>query len=314
MNYGITPNRKVAIIGIGYVGASIAYALTIKGLAQEIVLIEQNEALKKCQAEIDDIRHGISYMGASNIFSGNYSDIKDCDLIIITAGRNRRSGETRLEMTADNITIASKVAEEIKKYYNRGVIVVVTNPVDIITREFTKWLALPDGTVFSTGCLLDTSRLINVIADHVGLSSDIINAHVIGEHGDSQIVLWSKATIAGIPIQEYCQMSGISFTDDTMAIMEQRVRLMGTEIIKGKGRTHYGIATCVCYIAETILNHRSTIVSVSSVLNGEYGIYNVALSLPSIIDASGVRSRLTYRLNDNELTKLKETVTKFKAY
>ena len=314
MSFITTPDRKVAVIGVGYVGASIAYALTIKGLAREIVLIERPEAAEKCRAEIDDIRHGISYMGSSNIFCGSYADIRDCDLIIIAAGRNRRLGETRPEMTADNTQIISKIAEEIGKYYTKGVIITVTNPVDIITLALTKWLALPDGTVFGTGCLLDSSRLVNVIADYTGLSSDNINAYVIGEHGDGQIALWSKVTIAGIPIEEYCNMGGIPFTVETKKMMEQRVCDMGTEIIKGKERTHYGIATCVCYLADIILNRHARIVSVSSVLKDEYGIDNVALSLPSLVTANGVERRLVDKLDDSELSQLIGIAKKLSSY
>jgi len=298
--------RKVAIIGVGYVGASIAYALTIKGIAREIVLIERPDAIDKCVAEINDIRHGIRHIGLSNIHNGTYADIKDCDLIIVAAGRNRRPGETRLELAADNLITTSQISDEIKKHYTKGVVLIVTNPVDIITKAMTDRLALPDGAVLSTGCLLDSSRLVNAISDFIGLSPDGINAHVIGEHGDGQIALWSKVTISGIPIDEYCMMTGVQFDDAAKTKMEQQVRSMGTEIIKGKGRTHYGISTCVCYIADAILDHRPTIVSVSSVLQGEYGISDVALSLPCIIDANGIKRRLTDTLDSDELAKLKD--------
>jgi L-lactate dehydrogenase len=300
-------NRKVAVIGAGFVGASIVYSLMIKGLAHEIVLIERSDRFEKCEAEVNDIRHGMPHMGSSNIYRGGYSDIKDCDLIIFTAGRNRLPNETRLDMTADNIGIASEAADEIKKFYTKGVILVVTNPVDVITRYMTERLGLPDGMVFGTGCVLDSSRLINVIADYVGLSSDVVSAQVIGEHGESQIALWSKATIAGMPIAEYCEMTGLSFTDGDKLTIESRVRQMGTEIIKGKGRTHYGIATCVCYIADAVLNRRATIVSVTSVLKGEYNIDGVAMSLPSLICSNGVERRLTDRLNDDEFARLRKS-------
>ena len=300
----VNSSGKVAIIGVGYVGSSIAYALTIKGIAREIVLIESPEAAEKCVAEANDIRHGMPYIGPSGIYCGSYADISDCDLIIVTAGRNRNPGETRLEMTADNMKTASQIAADIRKHYSRGVILVVTNPVDIITRALIEWLSLPDGMVFGSGCLLDSSRLTNVIADYVGISSNSINAHVIGEHGDGQIPLWSKVTIAGIPIGEFCGMNGLSFDVSDKERMELQVRQMGTEIIKGKKRTHFGIATCVCYIADAILNHRPTIVSVSSVLSGEYGISGVALSLPSIVDSTGVERRLIDRIDDSEYKRL----------
>jgi len=298
--------RKVAIVGVGYVGASISYALMIKDLAREIVFIECPEKIEKCKAEMNDIRHGIPYMGSSNIYCGGYNDIKDCDLIIITAGRNRNPDETRLEMTEDSLNTTLDVAKEIKEYYTTGVILIVTNPIDIITRAMSEWLDLPEGKIFGTGCVLDSSRFTNVIADYVGLSTDSISAYVIGEHGDGQIALWSKVTIAGIPIADYCQMTGIPFTEKTKYSIEQSVRNMGMEIIKGKGRTHYSIATCVCYIADAILNNRPTIVSVSSVLRGEYGIEGIALSLPSVIDSGGLVRRLTDQLIDNEQSKLRE--------
>ncbi|MCL2633266.1 MAG: L-lactate dehydrogenase [Oscillospiraceae bacterium] len=297
---------KVAIIGVGYVGSSIAYALTIKGTAREIVLIEQSGSHEKCKAEISDIRHGIPFMGTSDIYNGDYSDIKDCDLIIITAGRNRKPGEKRIDMKNDNLKTAAQVANEIKKHYTKGVVLIVTNPVDTITRAMSEWLDLPDGIVFGTGCLLDSSRFVNVVADYAGITSNSINAHIIGEHGEGQIALWSKVMIAGIPIEEYCQMTGIPFTNETKIIMEEKVRLMGAEIIKGKGRTHFGIATCVCYIADAILNHRPTIVSVSSMLQGEYGISRVALSLPCVVDSSGVERRLMEKLSELELSRLTE--------
>ena len=307
------PGKKVAVIGAGYVGASIAYSLTITGLAREIVLIECPEAVEKCKAEVNDIRHGIPNICSPIVHCGDYSDIRDCDLIIVAAGRNRHPGETRLEMTADNFRVATQIAKSIKEYYTKGVIVVVTNPVDIITEVLANSLALPDGMVFGTGCLLDSSRLTSVISDYIGVCNEGINAHVIGEHGDGQIILWSKATIAGVQIDEFCQMNGLVFTEDTKIMIEKKVRLMGEEIIRGKGRTHYGIATCVCYIADVVLNCRSTIISVSSMLNGEYGLNGIALSLPSIVTSNGVKCRLIDSLSSAELSKLHAVAKKLSS-
>jgi len=298
-------SRKIAIIGVGYVGASIAYSLIIKGLAHEIVLIDSDKL--KCVAESNDIRHGIPYMGSSNIYAGEYSDIKDCDMIIITAGRNRRANENRLDMAVDNVKTSQEIANEMVKYYNQGVVLVVTNPVDIITHKLTMWLNLPRGTVFGTGCLLDSSRFVNTLSDYVKLRSEIISATVIGEHGDRQVALWSKVQIAGTAIDEYCKIINLEFNADTRKSIESKVIRMGTEIIKGKNRTHYGIATCVCYIADAIINRRDTIVSVTSTLHGEYGINNVALSLPCIIGSHGIKRVLTDTLGNSEFDKLKET-------
>ena len=298
-------NRKVSIIGCGYVGSTIAYALMMKELVDEIVLIDINKEITN--AETLDIRHGIPYMGLCNIHSGYYSDITDSDLIVITAGRNRKPNESRLDLAADNVKTAKSVCNELSKYYNTGVILVVSNPVDIITAKVTEWLKLPKGVVFGTGCILDSSRFTNVIADYLKLNSEIVNAQIIGEHGASQIAMWSKVTIAGMPISEYCRSIGYKFNQEVKEEIERKVMSMGTDIIKGKGRTHYGIATCVCYIADAILTKRATIVSVSSVLNGEYGINGVALSVPSIVTSNGIERTLADYIDDEEYKKIKSS-------
>jgi len=307
----MTYNRKVCIIGAGYTGSSIAYALTLKDLSHEIILIDVKK--ESSQAEVLDIRHGIPYMGAVNIHSGDYEDIKDSDLIIVTAGRNRRPGELRLDLAADNVKIAHEVTKSIKKHYNKGVIMVVSNPNDVITYKMNQWMDLPPGMVFGTGCILDESRLVNVIADYVNLNAEVINAQVIGEHGESQIAVWSKTTIAGIPIKEYCSAMNLEFDSTIRIEMENRVKTTGSNIIRGKGRTHYGIATCVCYIADAILNRRATISCVSSTLEGEYGINDVALSIPSVIGYNGVTKRLEDKISDFESERLDNSANMIKS-
>lgn len=298
-------NKKVSIIGCGYVGSTIAYSLMMKELTDEIVLIDIDKRIT--DAEMMDIRHGIPYMGLCNIYSGDYKDIVDSDLIIITAGRNRRPNESRLDMASDNVKIAKAVCDKIKKYYNSGVVLVVSNPVDIITTKVNEWLNLPKGIVFGTGCILDSSRFTNVIADYLKLNPEIVNAQIIGEHGSSQIALWSKVTVAGMPLDDYCKIAGIKFDDTIKNAVEKDVISMGTNIIKGKGRTHYGIATCVCYIADAILNKRATILSVTSVLNGEYGITGVALSVLSVVDSNGIERILIDYLDKYENDKIKKS-------
>lgn len=302
--------RKVAIIGAGYVGASIAYALMIKHLAREMVLIDQDK--NKAKGEAADIRHGIPYMGTAIIYDGGYEDCKDCDLIIITAGRNRKPKETRLDLIEDNTRILKSVYQGIKAHYTGSTIMVISNPVDIMTYKLTKWMDLPDGRVFGTGCILDTSRLISTVSDYVGINTEVIQGFVVGEHGDGQIPLWSKLSIAGIKIEEYCKTLNYSWGDNEKTIIEDKVKTMGAEIIKNKGRTHYGIATCVCELTEAILNKRPTVTSVTSVLQGEYGIKDVALSVPSIIGGTGVMRRLEEPWESSELVRLEEVGGKLK--
>ena len=304
-------NKKVAIIGMGYVGAGIAYALMVKDIAREIIFIDTRQ--EAVNAEMLDIRHGMHNMGSAKIINGTYADLKDCDLIIITAGRTRRQGESRLDLIDDNIKIADNVLTELKKYYNQGVILVVSNPVDIITYYVTKQLNLPKGRVLGTGCLLDSSRLTNVISDYTGLGAEFINATVIGEHGANQIPIWSRVEVAGMPISKFCQEMGIEFNDDIKTKMADKVRNMGAEIISGKGKTYYGISTCVCYIADAILNKRSVTASVSGVWNGEYGLEDVAMSLPCLVDYNGIKHVLPIELDEVENKKLAETNEKLSA-
>ena len=308
--YAAIDNRKVAIIGAGFVGASIAYALTVRNLASRIVLIDVDR--KKAEGEAMDIQHGIPYMGTSSVRAGDYSDCAGCDLIIITAGRNRRPGETRLDMISDNLGILKQVTDNIKEHYTHGVILVVSNPVDILTYKVAEWMELPNGKVFGTGCILDTSRLVRAVADYTDINIEAIKCSIVGEHGDTQFPLWSRLSIAGIPMEEYCSNVGLEWGDDQKKALYNKVRGMGASIIAAKGKTHYGIATCVCSLADAVLNQRLTIAPVSSPMQGEYGIKDVAISVPSIVGVNGVELRLEERLEDEELQNLRMSAAKMR--
>ncbi|MBR3602231.1 MAG: L-lactate dehydrogenase [Lachnospiraceae bacterium] len=301
-------NRKVAIVGAGYVGSSIAYALALRDVAREIVLIDTNEG--KTVGEAKDIRHGLPGIGTADLYAGNYSDCEDCDLIIITAGRGRKPGESRLDLTNENVKIMKSVIESIQRYYTRGVILVISNPVDILTYKASEWMGLPDGMVFGSGCILDTSRFVRTIADYVGLSTGVINGYVVGEHGDGQVPIWSHVTVGGIPISEYCNDIGLAWDEQIRLEIAEKTKTMGSEIISAKGRTHYGIATCVCQIADSIMNMRPTIASVSSVLLGEHGCRDVALSVPSVIGPSGVQQRIREKWAPEEYRAFFDSVEK----
>lgn len=303
-------NRKVAIIGAGFVGSSIAYALTIRDLASEIILIDVDA--EKAAGEAKDIQHGIPYMGTSSVKAGDYSECRDCDMIIITAGRNRRPGETRLDMISDNIGIMRKVVDRISEYYTRGVVLVVSNPVDILTYKVSEWMDLPNGKVFGTGCILDTSRLIRALSDYTDINIEAIKCNIVGEHGDTQFPLWSRLSIAGIPMDEYCRNVGLEWGEEQKKKLNSQVRNMGADIIGAKGRTHYGIATCVCSLADAVLNQRLTIAPVSSTLQGEYGISDVAISVPSIVGVAGVERRLEEKLTKKEQKLLNASAAKLR--
>ena len=300
--------RKVAIIGAGYVGSSIAYALTIRRLAREIILIDINE--KKTEGEALDIQHGIPDMGISSVRAGSYSDCSGCDLIIITAGRNRKPGETRLDLIEKNSAILRNVTDQLMKYYTKGVIMMVSNPVDVLVYQCSRWMDLPNGMVFGTGCILDSSRLTRLIADYTHLNTEVVKANVGGEHGDAQIPIWSRVSIAGVPIEEYCENVHLTWNQQVRDRITNKVRTMGATIIQDKGRTHYGIATCVCYLAQAVLNQRLTIAPVSTVFQGEYGIRDVSLSVPSIIGVNGVQQRLEERWEEKEFQAFRRSAEK----
>lgn len=303
--YAAIDNRKVAIIGAGYVGASIAYALTVKDLASEIVLIDTEE--DKARGEAQDIQHGIPYMGTSSVRAGTFEDCRNCDLTIITAGRNRRYGESRLDMIEDNIGTMRDVVNDIKPYYTHGVIMVVSNPVDILTYKCAEWMDLPNGKVFGTGCILDTSRLVRQIADYTGLNIEAVKCNIVGEHGDTQFPVWSRLAIAGVPMQEYCSNVGLPWGDEQKDLLYNQVVKMGEQIIAAKEKTHYGIASCVCSLAAAVLNQRLTVAPVTSPLEGEYGLSDVSLSIPSIVGVNGVEHRLEEKWTDEEREHLHES-------
>lgn len=303
-------SRKVAIIGVGYVGATIAYALALRDVAREIVLIDINT--EKMNGEAKDIRHGISGMGMVDIYSGDYSDCADCDLIIITAGRGRKSGETRLDLMNENVKIMRNVVNSINKYYTRSVIMLVSNPVDILTQKVAEWMDLPNGMVFGTGCILDTSRFVRSVADYLKLSTGVISGYIVGEHGDTQIPIWSHIMVGGTPIDEFCDNISIEWNNNVKKKLANQTKRMGTEIIKEKGRTHYGIATCVCHLSDAIINQRPVIACVCSPLQGEYGVRNVTLSVPSVIGPAGVQQRIGERWTDEEYRFFFDTAEKMK--
>ena len=181
---------------------------------------------------------------------GDYQDCADCDLIIVTAGRGRKAGESRLDLTNENIKIMHSVIDSIGKYYMRGVVLIISNPVDIMTYKVTEWMGLADGMVFGSGCMLDSSRFVRSIADYLDLNTGVINGYVVGEHGDAQVPVWSHVTVGGIPIKEYCENVKLEWNEEVKYSIAEHTRMMGSEIIRAKGKTQYGIATCVCNLAE----------------------------------------------------------------
>jgi L-lactate dehydrogenase len=293
---------KIGVIGTGFVGASIAYTLAVRQAASEMVLIDV--AKDKASGEADDIKHGLCFLGEMNIYSGDYSDLKDCDIIIMTAGANRKPGETRLDLANKNVAIAKDISDNIMKYYNKGVLLVVANPVDILTYKFTQWTGLPKGTVFGTGTSLDSARFRSVLSDLTDVDVNNIHGYILGEHGDTQVPIWSNTNISGIPVDAYCRKCGIQLDDARKEEITEQIKTSGASIIKRKGATYYGIAVCVSSLVNSIMHNKNTVRTVSTVLDGQLGIRDVAISLPTVIGADGAGPVIEPDLTPSELQKL----------
>ena len=303
---------KVAIIGAGFVGAGTAYTIAVHQLVSEIVLIDVMK--DKAIGEAMDISHGLPHIGQMQIHAGDYSDCADCDVIIVTAGLNRKPGETRLDLANKNVPIAREITKNIMQYYTRGVILVVANPVDILTYLIQKWSGLPNGRVMGSGTALDTARFRYQLSDKLKVDVQNVHGYIIGEHGDSQLPLWSATNIAGQNIADFCAYRGITLTDAEKTDIITAVKDGGAEVIRNKGATYYAIASVVTSIVETLLKGKNSVRTVASVISGPYGIKDVALSLPSIVSASGVESVLNFTITKEEEAELASCYGKMKDF
>jgi len=302
---------KVAIIGSGFVGASTAFAMALNGLVAELVLIDVNK--EKAFGEAMDINHGLSFVSQMSLYSGDYSDCKDCDVIIVTAGANRKPGETRLDLAKKNVSIAKDITTNIMKYYTQGVILVVSNPVDVLTYMIQKWSGLPYGKVMGSGTVLDSSRFRYLLSDKLGVDVRNVHGYIIGEHGDSQLPVWSATNIAGTKLEDYCaSLNGQAPIIDKEQIALE-IKQAGATIIKNKGATYYAIAMTVNRIVEALIKNQNSVMTVSSVINGNYGINDVALSLPSVVNNTGMEKIFEVKLTDDELKALHYSSEQVKA-
>ena len=273
---------KISVIGAGFVGSSGTYALMLKEVADEIALIDINAEL--VASEVADINQGFKGLSKTRVKIGSYADCKDSDLIIITAGLGRKVGESRLDLLNKNIKIMESIADQINQTNTNAFILVVSNPVDVLTYKLSKLITAPVKGVYGSGCALDTSRLISVLADKFNEPVDNIEGYVIGEHGDSQIVYWDTVKICGQSIEDYCATKNIAFKPEDKQEIAEIVKKYGMTIISGKGRTNYGIGTSICVISEAILKNKGVVLSVALPDDD----METAVSMPRLVDAKGV--------------------------
>lgn len=290
--------RKVGIIGCGFVGASIAFALMQRGLFSEMVLIDVNRA--KAEGEAMDLSHGLPYTASMDIYAGDYGDLHDCALIIITAGANQKPGETRLDLTRKNLGILRSILPHITATDFSGILLIVSNPVDILTYEARRISGYPESKVIGSGTVLDTGRLKYLLSRQLLVDSRSVHAFIIGEHGDSELAVWSSANISGIDLDRFCQLRGIEDYEATLRQIYEDVRDSAYAIIERKTATYYGIAMAVVRIASCIIRDEHTVLPVSTVLSGEYGLKGLALSIPSVVGKKGVEAVLEIPLSESE--------------
>lgn len=291
--------RKIAVIGCGFVGSASAFALMQSRLFSEIVLIDADS--EKAEGEAMDISHGVPFAGNMKIYAGGYDDIVDAAIIVITAGAGQKPGETRLDLVHKNLAIFKSIIPEIAKRGCRGILLVVANPVDILTYAALKLSGFPENRVFGSGTVLDTARLKAALGEHLSVDSKSVHAFIIGEHGDSEIAAWSSANVSGIALNDFCELRGhFGAHEQARQNIAEQVKNSAYEIIAKKRATYYGVAMAVRRICEVITRDEKSILPVSSLLHGEYGIENVALSMPCVVGAGGVETFIPIELSEQE--------------
>lgn len=303
-------DRKVAIIGCGFVGSSSAFALMQSGLFSEIVLIDADQ--DRAEGEALDISHGLPFAKPMKIYAGSYNDIVDAAIIVITAGAGQKPGETRLDLVKKNVGIFKSIIPEIKKRDCGGILLIVANPVDILTYAAAKLSGFPENRVFGSGTVLDSARLKYLLGEHLSIDNRSVHAFIIGEHGDSEIAAWSSANVSGIPLQDFCEMRGFYQHEESMRKIAEDVKNSAYEIIEKKHATYYGIAMSVRRICEAIIRDEKSILPVSSIQHGEYGIEGVSLSMPAIVGRDGVERDVPIELNEAEKEALRKSAETLK--
>lgn len=302
--------RKAAIVGCGFVGASIAFALMQKKLFSQLVLIDTNRA--KAEGEAMDLSDGLPYTAPMEIYAGDYADAADAALVIITAGANQKPGETRLDLIGKNISILKGIIPQITALPFEGILMIVSNPVDVLTYAAQQISGYPAHRVFGSGTVLDTARLKHQLGKYLEVDSRNVHAFIIGEHGDSELAVWSSANVSGVDLNRYCHLQGGADHDAAMEKIYESVRDSAYEIISRKSATYYGIAMAVGRIAECIVKDEHSILPVSVALAGQYGLSGLALSVPAIVGKNGVEQVLEIPLNGQESAALLASATQMR--
>lgn len=301
---------KVGVVGCGYVGSTAAYAMVMNGVGREIVLVDKNTA--RASAEADDIFHAVPFSHPLTVHAGTYDDLKGAAVVVLTAGVNQKPGETRLQLLERNAAIFAEVVPSVLKAAPDAVLVVATNPVDIMTHlttHFAEKLGVPAHRVVGSGTTLDTARFRTLLGTHLSIDSHHVHAYVIGEHGDSEVLTWSLATVAGMSLEEFCTARSVTLTDEDRSRIDERVRRAAYHIISGKGATYYGIGSALARIVDVILHDQRAILTVCGRTETVHGVKDVTLALPRVLGGQGHIATIPLALNDAETKALTNSAT-----
>jgi L-lactate dehydrogenase len=300
-----TDGTKIAVAGAGRVGSTTAYTLALSGVAREIVVIDANR--ERAEGEAMDIAHAVPFHAPVSVRAGDLADAAGAAVTVIAAGAAQREGESRPALLARNVEVLRGIVTEVVRANPEGLLLIATNPVDALTFAALRLSGLPREKVFGSGTVLDTARLRAELSTHYGVDARNVHAYVLGEHGDSELVAWSAASLANVQLHEYCRLTGMSCDGEVMAAMAARVRDAAYEVIRRKGATNFAIATALTRIIEAVVRDQASVLTVSTLVDGHYGIHGVCLSLPAIVDRSGIRRVLPIPLSEEEIALLRHS-------
>jgi len=301
---------KVGLVGTGMVGSSFAYALMQRGLANELVLVDKDHA--RAEGEAMDLNHGLPFVRPMRISAGSYAQLAGCEVVAITAGANQRPGETRLDLLQRNAAVFREIVPQVVAASPNGIIVIATNPVDILTTISAEIAGLPVGRVIGSGTILDTARFRYLLGEYYRVDSRSIHAYIVGEHGDTELALWSLANIAGVRLRDFVGTNGKGYDQAAMDAVFEQTRTAAYEIIKRKHATYYAIGLGLLTIVEAILRDQRTVLTVSTLPGGQYGVEGIAIGLPTIIGRRGVEAVLDLPIGDDERAALQNSAQTLK--
>lgn len=289
---------KVGIVGCGLVGSSGAFAIALKGAANELILIDLNQKLARAHAE--DILHATPFAQPTKVAAGDYADLKDAGIVVLSCGVAQREGETRLQLLERNVQVFEAVVPRVLEYAPKTILLVVSNPVDIMTNVVTRISRLPPSRVIGSGTILDTARFRTLIGEHLGISPHSVHSYVLGEHGDSEVLAWSNAKIGGVPLFEFARQIGHPITETVQAEIDNGVRNAAYRIIDGKGATYHGIGAGIARVVKAIRANEGAVLTISSLCSDIKDLEDVSLSLPRIIGTDGVKTTIEPSLSNDE--------------